>query len=124
MKRTYANVTTEAELSRPDRYLNAVIDYLRKENDQDLSKWFVTTLAEETNINIVTIPDGLITQADVLGDWWTMAIWRAGRDPDLRDTLCRRAVAVLGELGEVVKDWSTDDLWNQMDRQARARFHG
>ena len=124
MKRTTASVPNHIR-DESELRLNEVVFFLRQQKDMELNRWFVQTLADETFVNTVALPDDEIDQADLLADTWVTTILLHGeRNPSGRAELCRHAIRKLADLTEAVQSWSKDDyLWEQWDRQARDRFH-
>ena len=120
MKRPTASVPSyiqdEAEIR-----LKETVFFLQEQNSPTLSTQFVNRLAQEVGVTLVALPDDPVEQADVLADKWITVFQLWGRDRELRDMLCRNALAKLAELSRVATSWRNDDLWDQWDKQARAR---
>ena len=76
--------------SDADRRLDAVISYLNGLHDPELNEWFVESLAEALEVNVIPVPDDPLVQADAIADRWVTAVWLAGRDTSLRSVACTR----------------------------------
>ena len=88
-----------------DGRLDALIAYLQRYGVPELNRWFVESLAEAMDVNIIPVPDDPLDQADALAERWVTAVWMAGRDTSLRSVACRRAIGKLKGLMDVLDEW-------------------
>ena len=72
-------------LNEPDRWLDALIDYIESVHDDDLRVWAVEGLAGAVGVpTLVGDPDDDVRNVLRLAEGLAAVIWLAGQDPEER----------------------------------------
>jgi len=100
---------TEAELAEPDRRLDGLIAFLRRQNDAvEMARWFVDAVADAFRLPLVVGHPDPVEHWGILSAAALWALHSAATSRSLRKVLVKAAVGHVQELLEQVLLWKEE----------------
>jgi len=100
-------IPTREELDEPDRWVDALVDFIRRRRERGLDRWAVEALAGGLGVPVAVDPDDPITRAEQHAALLLISLREAARSrPDLPSELTQQIVwPHVEELHALVQEW-------------------